>query len=66
MSFDLGTQVHYVQRYVDVIEFLENAANQLDGWAAESQSGGWSTHQVERNRRLADECRRMAAGLRRP
>lgn len=39
---------------------LLNAAEQCDRWADESQRGGWSTHQVSANRKLADELRRVA------
>jgi hypothetical protein len=39
-------------------------ANRLDGWATESRSGGWSTHQVKPNMESADYCRRHAAILR--
>jgi hypothetical protein len=48
----------------ETIDFLERTANQLDRWAVESSRGGWSTHQVDANRRMADEFRRMAARLR--
>ena len=47
-----------------VIAFLFDAADELDRWADESVPGGWSTHQVQRNRELADKCRRHAASLR--
>lgn len=39
-------------------------ADQLDDWARESRSGGWSTHQVEPMTRKADELRRQAAQFR--
>ena len=45
----------------ELVEFLEDTANKLDLWAAQSLNGGWSTHQVEGNRELANECRRRAA-----
>lgn len=45
----------------DAIDFLNRAADQLDRWAMESRTGGWSTHQVTANRRWADECRRQAS-----
>jgi hypothetical protein len=45
------------------IEFLNNLANRLDRWAAESRSAGWSTHQVQENVDTANECRREAARL---
>lgn len=36
-------------------EFLQQIATQLRQWAVESRSGGWSTHQVEKQRKLADK-----------
>jgi len=48
----------------DTIKFLDDAADTLDAWARESQSGGWSTHQVAANRKLADDHRRKASELR--
>ncbi len=45
------------------ISFLGSMADQLDQWAIQSRSGGWSTHQVEANMRAADDCRRQAANL---
>lgn len=47
----------------DAIIFLEKMANKLDGWAQQSQSGGWSTHQVGVNIEAANDCRRMASRL---
>lgn len=41
-------------------EALLSAANQCDRWADESRNGGWSTHQVAANRKLADTLRRAA------
>jgi hypothetical protein len=32
-------------------------ADQLERWANESRNGGWSTHQVDPMRRLADKLR---------
>lgn len=46
------------------ILFLDGIADRLDRWAAESRTGGWSTHQVQANADAANECRRMAARLR--
>lgn len=40
---------------------IRDMADQLDRWANESRSGGWSTHQVDPMRRKADELRRFAA-----
>lgn len=37
---------------------LIRVARQLDNWADESISGGWSTHQVKPQRRLAVAIRR--------
>ena len=47
------------------ILFLLELADKLDGWAESSLHGGWSTHQVEANRQVANECRRRAAELKR-
>lgn len=48
----------------DTADFLEGLANRIDGWAAESSTGGWSTHQVKANLEAANDCRRKAAELR--
>lgn len=48
----------------ELIRFLENSASLLDRWAEESLRGGWSTHQVEPNRGLANDMRRMASRVR--
>jgi len=40
-------------------EVLEGVIRQLDRWARESRAGGWSTHQVEPQRKLADDLRRF-------
>lgn len=50
---------------IETVAFLNSLADRLDGWAEQSRSGGWSTHQVEPNRKTADECRRSAARLNR-
>lgn len=47
--------------HTELIAELEAAADQCDRWAKQSQSGGWSTHQVEANTKLADRLRRVAA-----
>lgn len=46
-------------------DHLNGMADRLDEWAAQSLSGGWSTHQVDANRAMANEARRCAAQLRR-
>lgn len=43
--------------------FLGALADELDEWAQESLDGGWSTHQVKRNRSAADKARRKAAAV---
>lgn len=43
--------------------YLLSTADTLDQWAAQSEAGGWSTHQVDANRRLADDMRRKASQL---
>lgn len=45
------------------IDFLDALADRLDGWANESRTGGWSTHQVDANRKAADDCRRQRSAL---
>lgn len=39
-------------------------ADQLDQWAQESRTGGWSTHQVDPMTRKANDLRRQAAQFR--
>ena len=36
---------------------IYNTINQLETWANESVTGGWSTHQVKPMRKLADELK---------
>lgn len=48
----------------DAAAYLSTVAAQLDKWAEESKSGGWSTHQVDGNIALSNGCRRMADRLR--
>ena len=45
--------------------FLEALADKLDAWAKQSVAGGWSTHQVDANRKEADQCRLRAGRIRR-
>ena len=45
----------------ELIEIIEAIADRCDLWAQQSLDSGWSTHQVEDNRKAADECRRAAA-----
>jgi hypothetical protein len=40
-------------------ETLRGVAEQLDKWATESLSGGWSTHQVEPMRKLSHHIRTL-------
>lgn len=53
---------------VDMIKIAisdkERDADQLDGWANESERGGWSTHQVDPMRKQADALRREASAMR--
>ena len=46
-------------------DHLNGLADMMDKWAEQSRSGGWSTHQVDANRKAADEARRCSAQLRR-
>lgn len=48
----------------ETADFLASLADTLDRWANESRSGGWSTHQVDANQDEANNCRRMAAKVR--
>lgn len=43
---------------------LTEAAAKCEAWAAESRAGGWSTHQVDANHKLADRLGRTLASLR--
>lgn len=45
-------------------KLFETLAQTMDRWATESQTGGWSTHQVEENIKRANDCRRYAAQIR--
>lgn len=45
-------------------KLFDTLAQTMDRWATESREGGWSTHQVEDNRKRADDCRRYAAHIR--
>jgi hypothetical protein len=44
-------------------DFLMEMADDIDGWAEQSRSGGWSTHQVDANRKAAVKLRDQAASL---
>lgn len=45
-------------------EFLERSSQELTNWSVESRTGGWSTHQVERNVRLSMQMSQQASQLR--
>ncbi len=47
----------------EAIKLLEEEAMQLDGWADESRSGGWSTHQVKPMRARASFLRAKVVEL---
>lgn len=47
-----------------IAKFLEDKAVTLERWAKESREGGWSTHQVEANPKMAEECRHEASRIR--
>jgi hypothetical protein len=49
---------------LEAVELLETAADLCDAWAGESQQGGWSTHQVDVQKRAAALYRGHAARLR--
>jgi len=44
---------------------LEMAAAKCELWAHDSRTGGWSTHQVDANLKLASELRVFVAAARR-
>lgn len=46
-------------------EEKDRDAYQMDMWVDQSRNGGWSTHQVEAQRKLAGILRQEAAGIRR-
>jgi hypothetical protein len=47
-----------------VAELFDTLAQTMDRWATQSQTGGWSTHQVDENIKRANDCRRYAAHIR--
>lgn len=53
-----------INMIVTAISDKERDANQLDQWASRSERGGWSTHQVEPMRKMADKLRREASQMR--
>ena len=60
-----------VNNHAPMLKSLEHCAKlfdvlavKLDRWAAESRSGGWSTHQVQPNLDAANDCRRYASQIR--
>lgn len=60
-----------VNNHSPMLKSLEQCAKlfdvlaiKLDRWATESQTGGWSTHQVTENLKTAADCRRYAATIR--
>lgn len=44
---------------------IERIADQLEKWATQSVTGGWSTHQVDPMRKEMDRLRLVAAQVRR-
>lgn len=46
------------------LRFIESVAQTCESWAVESVNGGWSTHQVDRNRELAEAAREFLARTR--
>lgn len=47
----------------ETADYLMKMADDIDGWADQSKSGGWSTHQVKANRAAAKAMRERAARL---
>lgn len=48
----------------ETADYLDRIASTLEAWANESRNGGWSTHQVDANRREADIARQAAGRAR--
>jgi hypothetical protein len=48
------------EHFVILADFLNETSLTLERWARESKDGSWSTHQVDANRALADQCRKQA------
>lgn len=47
----------------EAISFLDSMAKELNSWAEESLSGGWSTHQVYQNREQSKKCKELSSRL---
>ena len=52
-------KVHAANAYPKLVEALKTEAATLRAWAAQSRSGGWSTHQVEPQLKRAHEIELM-------
>ena len=50
---------------LQAVKVLEATADTCDEWAEQSRFGGWSTHQVQANKDMANKLRREASVLRR-
>lgn len=55
---------HTYEMFETIAGRLDEYANLLDGWARESRTGGWATHQVNENIENANKMRRDAAEIR--
>lgn len=60
MSPEQAIRESLTTKITELKNALLETANQLDDWAEQSRTGGWSTHQVEPMRKKADELRRIA------
>lgn len=49
----------------ELVELLSTTADDLDAMADQSENGWWSTHQVERQRKLASKLRRKCRSVKR-
>lgn len=68
---DASLIIEAVNNHAGLLKSLEHCAKlfdvlavKLDRWATESQTGGWSTHQVAENIKTAADCRRYATHIR--
>lgn len=58
----LATVRHYQEREAAASQALLRVSAKLEAWAIESRTGGWSTHQVDPQRKLALEIRSSVIG----
>ena len=60
----VNNHVPMVKSLEQCAKLFDTLAQTLDRWATQSQTGGWSTHQVDENIKRANDCRRYANTIR--